>query len=143
MSLLSSLLTVQCRRHTVASTSRRWTATVRDDERSSFSSLGQTQGKENSLRKLNDRLSPGAMIASARAIAQFAASLPRWTNGATNQTAATAGGGTGTGTPVLRNASWSQALEKPECGACKTTDWPAAWCESFFNLAASVAQHVN
>lgn len=31
--------------------------------------------------------SHGAVIASARAVAQFATSLPRWTNGAANRTA--------------------------------------------------------
>ena len=31
------------------------------------------------------------------------------------------------GTALLANSSWAHALEKPECGACKTSDWPHVW----------------
>jgi hypothetical protein len=28
---------------------------------------------------------------------------------------------------LLNNSTWAQALEKPHCDACKTTDFPSVW----------------
>lgn len=54
--------------------------------------------------------SHGAVIATARAIAQFISSVPRWANGARNASAPSP--------PLLNIATWAEALEKPGCGNC-------------------------
>ena len=78
--------------------------------------------------------SHGAVVASARAIAQFAASLPRWTNGAANRSAAP--------TALLKNATWAQTLQKPGCGACRTgAEWPDAWYGMGWMVRQEGAQH--
>jgi CubicO group peptidase (beta-lactamase class C family) len=54
--------------------------------------------------------SHGAVIATARAIAQFISSLPRWDNGARNASAPSP--------PLLSNSTWADTLEHPGCGNC-------------------------
>ena len=46
-------------------------------------------------------------------------------------------------TALLENSSWAQALEKPQCGACKTTDFPSVWYGMGWMVRPVAGQQAN